>query len=117
VQAYIVKDSTLPDLITAVHEVSAGRRFISPSLPKQLLVSSKVAAEPARESTFEKLTAREREVFQLVAQGRTNAEAATLLFISPRTVEIRRAATMKKLGRKNQIELVAFAIKRGVVKI
>ena len=59
----------------------------------------------------------EEEVFQLVAAGHSNAEAGKRLSISPRTVEIHRASMMKKLGLKNHIELVAYAVKRGLIQL
>lgn len=113
--AYIVKDSTLEDLVQAVRTVMAGKRFLSPSVSELLidkyLASSSVEPTPAHD----RLTDREREVFQLVIEGHTNKEIGRRLFISPRTVEIHRGTMMKKLGVKNQIELLAYAVKRGIL--
>lgn len=64
---------------------------------------------------YELLTTREREVLQLVAEGRTSAEIASRLFISPRTAEGHRANLMKKLGLQNNADLIRFALKRGIL--
>ncbi|MBK6797065.1 MAG: helix-turn-helix transcriptional regulator [Acidobacteria bacterium] len=66
---------------------------------------------------YELLTAREREVLQLVAEGRTSAEIASQLFISPRTVEGHRANVMRKLGLQNHTEIVKYALKRGILPL
>lgn len=114
---YVVKDSVLTELVHAVREVSAGRRYLSAT------VAGRAIEQDNRESTvqyhqlFDKLTPREREVFQLVAEGLSNSEVGKRLFISPRTVEIHRAAMMRKLGIKNHIALVTYAVKRGIIQM
>lgn len=113
--AYIVKDSTLEDLVQAVRTVMAGKRFLSPSV-SELLIDKYLAStsgEPI--PAHERLTDREREVFQLVIEGHTSKEIGQRLFISPRTVEIHRGTMMKKLGIRNHIELLAYAVKRGIL--
>lgn len=113
--AYVVKDSTLEDLVQAVRTVMTGRRFLSPSVAEllidQYLASNNGAPAPA----YERLTDREREVFQLVIEGHTSKEIGQRLFISPRTVEIHRATMMRKLGIRNHMELLAYAVKRGIL--
>lgn len=116
-RAYVVKDSTLTDLVSAVREVAAGRRFLSSTVSHQVIDQDVACGNDQPRLAYDTLTAREREVFQLVAEGHTNAEIGKRLFISPRTVEIHRASMMKKLGLKNQIELVAYAVKRGAIQV
>jgi DNA-binding NarL/FixJ family response regulator len=72
-------------------------------------------AEKGISDRYESLSEREREIFQLVAEGHSNKEIATLLSVSPTTVETHRAHILQKLGVHNTAELVLFAVRRGVV--
>lgn len=112
---YVLKDSQASDLIQAVREVAAGRRYLSPPLSERALDLYAKKLEDVPEDPYEMLTTREREVLQMVAEGRTSAEIAERLFISPRTAEGHRANVMRKLGLQNQAELIRFALKRGVL--
>jgi len=114
---YVLKDSTPTDLIQAVHEVAAGKRFLSPKVAQSAI---DLYVETSRQRTVgghANLTDRERQVFQLVVEGHNNAQIATRLFISPRTVEIHRRTMMQKLGVKNQMDLLAHAVKRGIISV
>ncbi len=109
---YILKDSTATDLVHAVHEVAARRRYLSPPLSEHVI---EAYLEKAKETTldrFETLTTREREVFYLVAEGKTNSEIAQRLYISRRTVEIHRANMMHKLGLRTKTDLIRYALRR-----
>ncbi len=111
--AYVHKDSGIDELMHAIREVAAGRRFLSPALtepPPQPRVSRAAAST----DPFDTLTHREREVLQLTAEGNSGAAVARLLFISPRTVESHRANMMRKLGVRNQKELVRYATQHGL---
>ncbi len=114
---YVLKDSQAADLIIAVREVAAGRRYMSPPLSERTLelYTKKLVSVP--EDPYEMLTSREREVLQMVAEGRTSAEIAGRLFISPRTAEGHRANLMRKLSLQNQTDLVRFALKRGIMTL
>ncbi len=115
--AYVLKDSQTSDLIKAVREVAAGRRYLSPPLSERALeLYTKKLASVVRDS-YETLTTREREVLQMVAEGRTSAEIANRLFISPRTAEGHRANLMRKLALQNHTDLVRFALKRGILPL
>jgi DNA-binding NarL/FixJ family response regulator len=114
---YVLKDSQASDLIQAVREVAAGRRYLSPPLSERALDLYSKKLEDAPEDPYEMLTTREREVLQMVAEGRTCAEIADRLFISPRTAEGHRANLMRKLGLQNQTDLIRFAIKRGILPL
>ncbi|MEO6809542.1 MAG: response regulator transcription factor [Isosphaeraceae bacterium] len=114
---YVLKDSTADELVRAVHEAAAGRRYLSPPLSERALESYLSRSETATLDLFDTLTAREREVLHLAAEGMTSAEVSGRLFISPRTVEIHRAHLMRKLGLKNQTELVRYALRRGILPL
>ncbi len=113
--AYVLKDANADELIKAAREADAGRHYLSPPLSNSAIeVYAQKAGTTARDS-YDSLRDREREVLQLAAEGRTNAEIGKRLFISPRTVEIHRANMLKKLGLRNQIELIRYALKRKIL--
>lgn len=114
---YVLKDSTAADLVKAIREVAAGRRYLSSPLSERAI---EVYIESAKATTldlYDTLTTREREVFQMVVEGRTNAEIAARLMISPRTVETHRANLTRKLGLRTQTELVRYALRRGILSL
>ncbi|MBI1762125.1 MAG: response regulator transcription factor [Acidobacteria bacterium] len=112
---YVLKDSQASDLVQAVKEVAAGRRYLSPPLSEREIELYVKKVEHAPDDPYESLTSREREVLQMVAEGRTSAEIADRLFISPRTAEGHRANVLRKLGLQNHTDLVRFALKRGIL--
>lgn len=112
---YVLKDSSTDDLIQAVHEVIAGRRYLSPPLSERAI---EVYIEAAKETVldrYETLTTREREVLQLAAEGNTNVEIAARLSISPRTAETHRSNLMRKLDLHGQTDLIRYALRRGII--
>lgn len=115
--AYVLKDCTAAELVSAVREVEAGRRYLSPPLSERAIESYLQKAEAATLDIYNTLTAREREVLQLAAEGHSNSDISARLFISPRTVEIHRANLMRKLGLRNQTDLIRFALRRGIVPL
>jgi DNA-binding NarL/FixJ family response regulator len=114
---YVLKDSRASDLIEAVREVVAGRRYLSPPLSERAVELYVRKVESLPDDPYEMLTTREREVLQMVAEGRTSAEIATRLFISPRTAEGHRANLSRKLGLQNHTDIVRFALKRGLLAL
>lgn len=114
---YVLKDSHASDLIEAVREVAAGRRYLSAPLSERALDLYVKKLEDVPEDPYDLLTTREREVLQMVVDGRTSTEIAERLFISPRTAEGHRANLMRKLGLQNQTDLIRFAIKRGLLPL
>lgn len=114
---YVLKDSQASDLVEAVREVNAGRRYLSPPLSERAVELYAQRVESVPDDSYELLTTREREVLQLVAEGRTSAEIANQLFISPRTAEGHRANLMRKLGLQNHADLVRYALKRGILPL
>jgi two-component system, NarL family, response regulator NreC len=115
-KGYLLKDSAGKDLIRAVATVATGKSFFSPAIAK-LMVDDYVRriADAKLVDKYDTLSEREREVFQLVAEGRSNKEAAELLSISLATVETHRARILEKLDVHNTAELVLYAVRRGII--
>jgi DNA-binding NarL/FixJ family response regulator len=115
-QGYMLKDSAGTDLIHAVEAVSAGKSFFSPAVARLMLDDYvRRLADKGITDRYEVLSEREREVFQLVAEGHSNKEIAELLSVSPTTVETHRAHILQKLDVHNTVELVLYAVRRGVI--
>jgi DNA-binding NarL/FixJ family response regulator len=113
---YLLKDSADTDLIRAVSAVAAGKSFFSPSVAKVMLDDYvRHLAEKGIVDRYDSLSEREREIFQLIAEGHSNKEIAELLSISPATVETHRAHILQKLDVHNTAELVVYAVRRGVI--
>ena len=113
--AYVVKDASPGELMKAVREAAAGRRYLSPPLSDRAIEAYLARAAAAPLDLYETLTTREREVLHLAAQGLGNAQIATRLSISPRTVETHRANLMHKLKLHSQTDLVQYALRRGIL--
>lgn len=113
--AYVLKDAGAEHLVAAIQAAARGRRYLSPPLSEENLEAGIQRCEATGEDPSEGLTTREREVLQLTAEGHSGAHIAERLFISPRTVETHRANLMRKLGVRNQKELVRFAVERGLL--
>ncbi|MBK8000377.1 MAG: response regulator transcription factor [Verrucomicrobia bacterium] len=112
---YVLKDCMAADLVQAVRTVAAGRRYLSPALAERALTGYVEHPGASDLDVRDTLTNRERLVFQLAAEGKTSAEIASALFISPRTAETHRANLMRKLSLRSQTDLVRFAIRRGII--
>lgn len=116
VKGYLLKDSADTDLIAAVEAVSAGKSFFSPAVASVMREDYvRHLTEKRVSDRYQLLSEREREVFQLAAEGRTSKQIADLLCISALTVETHRAHIFQKLDVHNTAELVLYAAKRGVV--
>ena len=111
---YVLKKSTADELVRAVRAVVAGQRYLSPPLSEQTIETYMQKADESTQDLYDLLTAREREVLYLVAEGHTNAEIAARLFISSRTVEMHRANLMRKLDLRSQADLIRYALRRGI---
>jgi two-component system, NarL family, response regulator NreC len=114
-KAYILKESPPEELVHAIHEVHAGRRYLSSPLTERAIEAYTQKTEVQTIDPYDQLTTREREILQLAAQGRTNNEIATRFFISPRTVETHRTNLMRKLDLHSHSQLIQFAIQRGLI--
>ena len=115
-RAYLLKDATDEDLIPAIRAVAAGRRFFSPAI-SSLLAGEYVRALRDRGLTdsYDLLTDREKDVLQLIAEGRSNKEVAALLDVGLSTVETHRANLMQKLNLHNTAEIVLYAVRKRIV--
>ncbi len=114
---YVLKKSSSGELVFAIRQALAGNVYLSPSLNERAIQAYMQRADDSRaKDPFENLTDREREVFQLAAEGLSNPQIAEKLSLSPRTVEMHRGNLMKKLGLKTQTELVKYAVKRGIIE-
>ncbi len=111
---YVLKESNISDLVKAIHDVAAGRHYLSSPLSELAIAAYKEKTKGVSLDLYNTLTTREREVLQLVAEGNTNAEIADKLFISERTVESHRATMMRKLSLTSRGDLIAYALKRGL---
>ena len=116
-RGYLLKESAGAELIQAIAAVGAGKTFFSPSVA-QVVFDDYVRGLTDRGITdrYDALSEREREVLQLVAEGRSSKEIAELLSISPATVETHRTHVLQKLGLRNTAEVVRFAARRGIVR-
>jgi DNA-binding NarL/FixJ family response regulator len=110
---YVVKRSAAKEVVDAIRAVHAGQRYLSPRVAD--VVIDDYAEE--RDDPLARLSAREREVLQLLAEGRTGAEIAQRLSLSQKTVETYRARLVEKLGIRDVAGLVRFAIQRGLVSL
>jgi DNA-binding NarL/FixJ family response regulator len=115
-RAYLLKDSAETDLINAIRAVSDGKAFFSPAISK-MLADDYVRRLQQRgvEDSYELLTMREREILQLLAEGKTNKEVANLLNLSLYTVETHRGNILQKLNLHSAPELILYAVRKGVI--
>lgn len=115
-RAYLLKEATEDDLLPAVRAVGAGRSFFSPAISKILLNDYvRHLKQRGLEDSYDVLTDREKEVLQLLAEGRTNKEVAALLNLGISTVETHRLKMMQKLGLHNTAEIVLYAVRKGII--
>lgn len=115
-KGYLLKDSAETDLIRAVHSVADGKSFFSPAVSKVLLDDYvRKLKRSGTDDPYDLLTPREREVLQLVAEGKSNKEVAQLLNLSVYTVETHRSNIMEKLHLHGVPELILYAVRKGVI--
>jgi len=115
-RGYLLKDSAEADLIKAVHVVYAGKSFFSPAVSKVLLDDYvRKLRRSGTEDAYDLLTPREREILQLVAEGKSNKDVANLLNLSVYTVESHRSNLMEKLNLRGLPELILYAVRRGII--
>ena len=115
-RAYLLKDSAENDLINAVKAVSEGKSFFSPAISKMLAEDyMRQMQEHGIEDSFELLTTREREILQLLAEGKSNKEVAGLLNLSLYTVETHRSNIFQKLNLHSTADLILYAVRKGVI--
>ena len=113
---YLLKESAGRELVNAIHDVHAGRRYLSPKVSDQVIGAYLNKTEEIRDP-LAALSRREREVLQLVVEGKTSAEIADTLFLSVKTIETYRSRLMQKLGIKDIPGLIKFAIQHGLTSL
>jgi len=114
---FVLKDSADADLVRAVRDLAEGKSYFSPAVSKVVLDDYvRHLADRGITDRFDALSEREREVFQLIAEGHSNKEIAGLLNVSPGTVETHRARIMEKLDVHSAAEIVLYAVRKGVIR-
>lgn len=115
-RGYLLKDSAEGDLIAAVYAVAANKAFFSPAVSKVLAEDYlRQMRQRGVEDSYDLLTARERELLQLIAEGRSTKDVATLLNLSPYTVETHRGNLMSKLNVHSVPELILYAVRKRII--
>jgi DNA-binding NarL/FixJ family response regulator len=116
VKGDLIKDSAEVDLVRAVRAVATGKSFFSPAVA-QTLAEDYVRQLQSKglQDTYDLLTSREKEILQLLAEGKSNKEVATVLDVSPYTVETHRMHMMQKLGLHNTAEIVLYAVRKKLI--
>jgi DNA-binding NarL/FixJ family response regulator len=115
-RAYLLKDSAENDLINAVKAVREGKAFFSPAISKMLVEDyMRQMQDRAVEDSYDLLTTREREILQLLAEGKSNKDVANMLNLSLYTVETHRSNIFQKLNLHSTAELILYAIRKGVI--
>ncbi|HMD43925.1 MAG TPA: response regulator transcription factor [Candidatus Acidoferrum sp.] len=115
-KGYLLKDSAETDLIRAVHSVAEGKSFFSPAVSKVLLDDYvRKLKRSGSEDPYDLLTPREREVLQLIVEGKSNKDVAQLLNLSVYTVETHRSNIMEKLNLHGVPELILYAVRKGII--
>jgi DNA-binding NarL/FixJ family response regulator len=113
---FVLKHSAPDELITAIREALKGRTYVTPIIAEELMQTYKNGTSE-KQDPVRKLTSRQREVLQLLAEGKSAKEVAKSLHISSRTVEFHKYQIMEELGLQTSAELVQFAIKHGIISI
>jgi DNA-binding NarL/FixJ family response regulator len=114
-RGYLLKDSAGAEVVEAVRAVHAGRRYLSHKIAAAVI--DDYIGERRRTSPLDSLSRRERQILQLIAEGKTSAEVGTILFLSPKTVDTYRSRMMHKLGIGDVPNLVKFAIQHGITQL
>ena len=115
-RGYLLKDTADAELIDAVQAVTRGKSFFSPAVARVMLDDYvRRLQERGITDRYDTLSEREREIFQLIVEGRTNKEIAEMLGVSPSTIETHRAHIMEKLDVHSAVELVLYAVRKGLI--
>jgi two-component system response regulator NreC len=116
-KGYLLKDSAEGDILPAVRAVARGKPFFSPVIAATLLDEYLQTMKQHKvQDSYDLLTDREKEVLQLLAEGKTNKDVAALLNLSPYTVESHRTNLMQKLNLHNTAEIVLYAVRKNIVR-
>ena len=113
---FVLKHSAPSELITAIHEAMKGRTYVTPLIAGDLIRTYQEGDSPGKD-LWKKISPRQREILQLVAEGKSSKEIASILDISARTVEFHKYRMMEQLNIKTSAELVQYALKHGIVSL
>ncbi len=114
---FISKVAASAELATGIRSVYNGDSYLSPSIAKLLVEDYRTGDKRGNSDPYQQLTARERDVIKLIAEGYTTQQIADMLVVSPKTVEGHRTNLMAKLGLRNRVELVKYAVRKGIISI
>ncbi len=114
---YLIKKSAADELVLAIQSVYKGNSFLDPSISKMVIEGYLHPAEGETQDQGLKITPRQREVLQLIAEGHPNREIASILHISVKTVDNHRANLMGKLGLSSTADLIQYAIRQGIISL
>ncbi|MCD4803360.1 MAG: response regulator transcription factor [Anaerolineales bacterium] len=114
---YLIKKSAADELVLAIQSVYKGNSFLDPSISKMVIEGYLHQAEGETQDQGLKITPRQREVLQLIAEGHPNREIASILHISVKTVDNHRANLMGKLGLSSTADLIQYAIRQGIISL
>jgi DNA-binding NarL/FixJ family response regulator len=113
---FVLKHSAPSELITAIHEAMKGRTYVTPLIAGDLIRTYQEGGSPEKD-LFKKISPRQREILQLLAEGKSGKEIASILNISARTVEFHKYRMMEQLNIKTSAELVQYAVKHGIISV
>jgi DNA-binding NarL/FixJ family response regulator len=113
---FVLKHSAPSELITAIHEAMKGRTYVTPLIAGDLIRSYQEGGSTEKD-LFKKISPRQREILQLLAEGKSGKEIASILNISARTVEFHKYRMMEQLNIKTSAELVQYAVKHGIISV
>jgi len=113
---FVLKHSAPSELITAIHEAMKGRTYVTPLIAGDLIRTYQKGGLPGKD-LFKKISPRQREILQLLAEGKSGKEIASALNISARTVEFHKYKLMEQLHIKTSAELVQYAVKHGIISV
>jgi two-component system response regulator NreC len=117
-RGYLLKDNADDDLERAIHAVVQGKPYFTPSIAQSLLEDYlRLMRQRHVQDSFDLLTERERQVLQLLAEGKSNKEVASVLDVSPYTIETHRTNLMQKLNLHNTAEIVLYAVRKGIIAV
>jgi DNA-binding NarL/FixJ family response regulator len=115
-RGYLLKDSAESDILNSIRAVNAGKAYFSPEISRMLVEDyMRQMQQRGVEDSYELLTAREREILQMLAEGRSNKEISSALNLSPYTVETHRGNILQKLNLHSLPELILYAVRKGVI--
>jgi DNA-binding NarL/FixJ family response regulator len=113
---FVLKHSAPSELITAIHEAMKGRTYVTPLIAGDLIRTYQEGGSPEKD-LFQKISPRQREILQLLAEGKSAKEIASILDISTRTVEFHKYRMMQQLNIKTSAELVQYAVRHGIISV